>query len=69
MTPTLLTLGELSRRAGISLQTARLYADSGLIPCYLDTRGNRLFSEAAVDQARRVKYDRTRRAPITETQG
>lgn len=57
-----LTLPELSRRAGISLPTLRLYADTGLIECSYDTRGNRLFRETVVEQARRVRESRTRRA-------
>jgi DNA-binding transcriptional MerR regulator len=55
----LLTLPELGRRAGISLPTLRLYADVGLIECFRDTRGNRLFLEAAIDHARKVRESRT----------
>jgi DNA-binding transcriptional MerR regulator len=58
---TLLTLSEFARRAGISRPTARLYADSGIVPCYHDTRGGRLFLESAVEQARAAKESRVHR--------
>jgi len=61
MKEVLLTLPELARRTGISLPTLRLYSDSGLVPCQYDTRGNRLFVEAAVEKARQVRASRTRR--------
>lgn len=66
MSQLLLTLPELSRRARISLPTLRLYADSGLVPCFKDTRGVRLFHETAVGQARAVLESRTRRAAQCE---
>jgi len=64
---TLLTLSEFARRAGISRPTARLYADAGIVLCYHDTRGGRLFLETAVDQARAAKEQRVRRrGAVTE---
>jgi len=57
-----LTLGELSRKAGIAPATARHYTDAGLVDCLYTSRGDRLFFEAAVEQARSVRESRVRRA-------
>lgn len=62
----LLPLSEFAKRAGISRPTARLYADAGLVPCYHDTRGARLFLESAVEAARAVKERRTRRRRLKD---
>ncbi len=53
-----LTLGSLAKQTGISRPTLRLYADSGLIPCSLDSTGRRLFPESAPDIALRVRDER-----------
>jgi DNA-binding transcriptional MerR regulator len=65
-----LTLPELSRRSQVSRLTLRHYADSGLIPCQYASDGSRLFDEEAVDQARKVRDSRTRKAaPVIEQAG
>ncbi|UCC14396.1 MAG: MerR family transcriptional regulator [Gammaproteobacteria bacterium] len=56
----LLTLGSLAKQTGISRPTLRLYADSGLIPCSVDSTGRRLFPESASEIALRVRDNRTR---------
>lgn len=54
------TLGTLSRKTGISKPTLRLYADTGLVPCVVDSVGRRLFQPRAADIALRVRDERTR---------
>ena len=58
----LLTLGSLSKQTGISKPTLRLYADSGLVPCSVDSIGRRLFLESAAEIALRVRDERTGRS-------
>ena len=53
------TLGTLSRRTGISKPTLRLYADTGLVPCLIDSVGRRLFQRSAAESALRVRDERT----------
>lgn len=55
----LLTLGTMSKETGISKPTLRLYADSGLVPCLIDSVGRRLFDENAPEIALRVRDERT----------
>jgi DNA-binding transcriptional MerR regulator len=55
----ILTLGTLSRETGISRPTLRLYADSRLIPCEVDTVGRRLFPASAIARAVKVHAERT----------
>ena len=55
----LLTLGTMSKQTGISKPTLRLYADSGLVPCLVDSVGRRLFAESAAEIALRVRDERT----------
>ena len=58
----LMTVGEFSRKVGISSATIRIYADVGLIECFYTSRGDRLFREAAIEQAYRARESRTRKA-------
>ena len=53
------TLGTLSRQTGISKPTLRLYADSGLVPCMVNSVGHRLFQPSAAEIALRVRDERT----------
>jgi DNA-binding transcriptional MerR regulator len=55
-----MTVSELSRRTGICPGTLRLYSDAGWITCMYTARGDRLFQEAAVEQARQVRESRAR---------
>lgn len=55
-----LTIGAVSRGAGLCDSTIRKYAQLGLIACRVDSTGRRLFNADAADQARRV-YDERRR--------
>jgi DNA-binding transcriptional MerR regulator len=55
----LLTVGSMSKLTGISKPTLRLYADSGLVPCSVDSVGRRLFPETAPEIALRVRDERT----------
>lgn len=70
MKRTVLTLGELSRRSAISPPTLRLYSDAGLIDCLYTSRGDRLFFEEAIEQARRVRESRSRKrsAQVAQTE-
>lgn len=52
------TLGTLSRQTGISKPTLRLYADSGLIPCLVNSVGHRLFQPSAAKEALRIRDER-----------
>lgn len=52
------TLGTLSRQTGISKPTLRLYADSGLIPCLVNSVGHRLFQRSAAQKALRIRDER-----------
>lgn len=54
------TLGTLSRQTGISKPTLRLYADSGLLPCLVNSVGHRLFQPSAAKIAIRIRNERTR---------
>jgi DNA-binding transcriptional MerR regulator len=65
----LMTVGEFSRKVGISSATIRIYADVGLIDCFYTSRGDRLFLEPAIEQARRARESRTRRPPAAVAQG
>ncbi len=56
-----LTVGAVSRGAGLSPPTIRLYADAGWIPSELDSTGRRLFPEMAIEMARRVHTERMQR--------
>lgn len=58
----LLTLGDFCKTVPLSKPTARLYADSRLVPCIKDSRGRRLFRPEAVEVARRVLAERTNRS-------
>jgi DNA-binding transcriptional MerR regulator len=58
----LMTVGEFSRKVGISSATTRIYADVGLIDCFYTSRGDRLFLEGAIEQARKARVSRTRKA-------
>ena len=53
------TLGTLHQRTGISKPTLRLYADTGLVPCLVDSVGRRLFQPSAAKIALRVRDERT----------
>ncbi len=57
----LLTLGALRKETGISFPTLRHYADAGWIDCEMDSSGRRIFTEAAIVQARDVYKSRTTR--------
>lgn len=59
----LLTVPELSRRARVSVPTIKLYAAAGLIRSYCDSRGNFLFPDSAIEEARAVRDSRIRRRP------
>ncbi len=54
----LLTIGSMSKVTGISKPTLRLYADSGLVPCQIDSVGRRLFDASAPKIALRVRDQR-----------
>lgn len=54
-----LTIGAVREQTGISTQTLRRYADAGWIDCEVDSTGRRIFTEKAVEQARRVYEIRT----------
>ncbi len=58
----LLTLGDFCKAVPLSKPTARLYADSRLVPCIVDSSGRRLFRPEAVKVARRVLAERTSRS-------
>lgn len=60
-TERLLTLGTLHEESEVSKPSLRLYADLGLIPCRVDTVGRRLFPEAAIEAARKVRAERVGR--------
>jgi len=60
----LLTLGSLAQKTGISKPTLRLYADSGLIPCSVDSVGRRLFLSSTAEIALRVRDERTRTSHV-----
>lgn len=64
----LMTVGEFSRKVGISSATVRIYADVGLIDCFYTSRGDRLFLEVAIEQARSARKSRMRgtMAPIAQ---
>ncbi len=54
-----LTIGAVREQTGISTQTLRRYADAAWIDCQVDSTGRRIFTEKAVEQARRVYELRT----------
>lgn len=56
-----LTVGAVSRGAGLSPPTIRLYADAGWIPCEVDSTGRRLFHHVAIELAKRVHVERMQR--------
>ena len=58
----LLTLGALRKETKISFPTLRRYADAGWIDCEVDSSGRRIFTEEAIEQARRVYESRTSRS-------
>lgn len=54
-----LRTGAFARRVGFSERIARVYADTGLVPCERDSTGSRLFDESAVEPAKALYLRRT----------
>jgi DNA-binding transcriptional MerR regulator len=53
---TLITIGELARRTGLTVRTLRFYADSGLVvPAARSDAGYRLYDDAAAARAELVR--------------
>jgi MerR family redox-sensitive transcriptional activator SoxR len=46
--PTLLTIGEVSRRSGVAASALRFYEDSGLLPSQRDSGGARRYPRTAL---------------------
>lgn len=58
--PGLVSIGELSRRTGLSVRTIRFYCDEGLLESHRSVGGHRLFDPAtAVDRLQLVRRLRT----------
>jgi len=48
-------IGELAARAGVSVRALRYYEEQGLLPARRSPRGQRLYTEAAVDRVRLIR--------------
>lgn len=63
--PGLLTIGELAKRAGITVKTVRFYSDRGLLPeTARSAGGHRLYGPGALDRLRLIRSLRALDLPV-----